>query len=157
MHWMKTVGVLKENVSREQAQADINRVMLDMGRAYPEQEGGHTAKLMPLDEVVNQTNSGGKLSGPLGTLGFAVLALLGIACVNVAGLLLARSVKREREVALRAAVGASRLRLVRQMVSESLVLSAAGLAGGMLLSWALLKAMNVFLVNGMGRGADVHL
>jgi putative ABC transport system permease protein len=157
MHWLKTVGLIKEGVSREQAQADINRVMADMARAYPEQEGGHIAKLMPLDEVVNQTNSGGKLSGPLGTLALAVLALLGIACVNVAGLLLARSVKREREVALRAAVGANRARLVRQMVTESLVLCFAGLDGGILVSWALLKAMNIFLVNGMGRGADVHL
>jgi len=66
-------------------------------------------------------------------------------------------VKREREMALRAAVGANRMRLIRQMVSESLVLSVAGLAGGIVMSWLLLKALNVFLVNAMARGADVHL
>jgi putative ABC transport system permease protein len=157
MHWMKTVGLLKAGVSREQAQADVNRVMADLGRAYPEQEEGHKAELQPLKDAVNTLAKGGAAKGPLGTLGLAVLALLGIACVNVAGLLLARSVKREREVALRAAIGADRWRLIRQMVSESLVLCAIGLGGGVVLSWALLRAMNVFLVQSMARGAEVEL
>jgi len=83
--------------------------------------------------------------------------LLAIACVNVAGLLLARGVKREREIALRAAVGAGRMRLVRQMVTESLVLSVAGLAGGMVVSWLLLAAMQTFLVDALARGTDVQM
>ncbi len=158
MHWMKTVGLLKEDVTREQAEADMNRVMAALGRAYPAQEGGHTATLVPLDVQINRLRSNNqKATGPLGILALAVLALLGIACVNVAGLLLARGVKREREVALRAAVGANRMRLVRQMITESLVLCAAGLAGGVAMSWLLLKAMNVFLVDATQRGADAHL
>jgi predicted permease len=113
---------------------------------------------LPLDVAFTSLDSFGKhtLKGPLGTLGLAVLALLGIACVNIAGLLMARGVKREREVALRAAVGASRSRLVRQMLTESLVLCVCGLAGGMFVSWILLQTMNVFLVKAMS-GADVHL
>jgi predicted permease len=160
MHWMQTVGRLKEGVSNEQARTDLNRVMANLARAYPEQEGGHTvASLLPLDVAVNSLDRFGKrtLAGPLGTLALAVLALLAIACVNVAGLLMARGIKREREMALRSAVGASRARLMRQLVNESLVLCFAGLLGGILVGWVVLKAMNVFLVEAMSRGADIHL
>jgi predicted permease len=158
-HWMRTVGRMKAGVTLQQAQADITRVMANLGKAYPEQEGGHTATLIPLAAEVNGFGSDQvrPMSGPVRILALAVMALLGIACVNVAGLLLARGVKREREMALRAAVGAGRKRLIRQMVNESLVLAAAGLAGGLALSWGLLKAMNVFLVAAVARGADVHL
>ena len=149
---MRTVGLLKADVSRERAQADFSRVMTNLGRAYPDTDAGRTVSVLPLRAQVS-----GKVNGPLKTLGLAVLALLSIACVNVAGLLLARGVKREREIALRAAVGAGRMRLVRQMVTESLVLSVAGLVGGMLVSWTLLAAMRMFLVNAIARGTDVHM
>lgn len=160
MHWMQTVGRLKQGVSNEQARTDLNRVMTDLARAYPQQETGHSvALLLPLDTAVNSLDRFGKhtLAGPLGTLALAVLALLAIACVNVAGLLMARGIKREREMALRSAVGASRARLMRQLVNESLVLCFAGLLGGVLVGWTVLKAMDVFLVQAMSRGADIHL
>ncbi|MGA2848769.1 MAG: ABC transporter permease [Terracidiphilus sp.] len=160
MHWMRTVGKLKQGVSNEQARTDLNRVMADLARAYPEQETGHTvSRLLPLDVAANSLDRFGNrtIAGPLGTLAMAVLALLAIACVNVAGLLMARGVKREREMALRSAVGASRSRLMRQLVNESLVLCFAGLVGGVLVGWAVLKSMNVFLVQAMSRGADIHL
>ena len=157
MHWMPTVGLLKAGVSQAQAQADISRVMANLGTTYPAQEGGHTATLFPLADEINGFGSHANMKGPIRALILAVMALLGIACVNVAGLLLARGVSREREMALRAAVGANRRRLIRQMVNESLVLSFAGLAGGVVMSWLLLKGMNVFLVEAMARGADVHL
>jgi predicted permease len=158
-HWMRTVGRMKPGVTIEQAQADITRVMANLGKAFPDQEGGHTATLIPLAAEVNGFGSDQvrPMQGPVRILALAVIALLGIACVNVAGLLLARGVKREREMALRAAVGAGRKRLIRQMVNESLVLAAVGLAGGLALSWGLLKAMNVFLVAAVARGADVQL
>jgi predicted permease len=151
-HWMRVVGLLKAGVSREQAQADFARVLADIGRAYPDTDAGRTVSIVPLHAQVS-----GKADGPLKTLIFAVLALLAIACVNVAGLLLARGVKREREIALRAAVGAGRMRLVRQMLTESLMLSVAGLAGGMVVSWLLLAAMRTFLVDALARGTDVHM
>jgi predicted permease len=160
MHWMQTVGRIKQGVSNEQARTDLNRVMANLALAYPEQEAGHTvARLLPLDVAVNSLDRFGKrtLAGPLGTLALAVLALLAIACVNVAGLLMARGIKREREMALRSAVGASRARLMRQLVNESLVLCFAGLLGGVLVGWTVLKAMNMFLVQAMPRGADIHL
>lgn len=160
MHWMRTVGRVKHGVSNEQARTDLNRVMADLARAYPEQEAGHTvARLLPLAVAANSLDRFGKhtLAGPLGTLAMAVLALLAIACVNVAGLLMARGIKREREMALRSAVGASRLRLIRQLVNESLVLCFAGLLGGVLVGWVILNTMNVFLVQAMSRGADIHL
>jgi predicted permease len=157
MHWMRTVGRIKDGITIQAAQADINRVMANLAKTWPQQEEGHTATLVPLAAEVNGFASDGRMKGPMQTLSLAVLALLGIACVNVAGLLLARSVKREREIALRAAVGASRRRLIRQMINESLVLALAGLLGGVLMSWLLLKAMNIFLVEAIARGADVSL
>jgi putative ABC transport system permease protein len=151
-HWMRTVGLLKEGFTREQAQADFTAVLANAGRAYPDSDGGRRVDLLPL---ASQTSA--VADGPLKTLALAVLTLLAIACVNVAGLLLARGVKREREIALRAAVGADRARLVRQLITESLVLSMAGLSGGLLVSWVLLTAMQTFLIQAMARGADVHM
>jgi putative ABC transport system permease protein len=151
-HWMLTVGLLKAGVSIEQGQADFARVLGDIGRTYSDTDSGRTVNVVPLHEQVSAN-----ANAPLKTLTLAVLALLAIACVNVAGLLLARGVKREREIALRAAVGAGRMRLVRQMVTESLVLSVIGLAGGLLVSWVLLAAMRTFLVDAIARGADVHM
>ncbi len=151
-HWMSSVGLLKPGITRAQAQADFTRVLTDLGRQYPDTDAGRAVTIVPLQQQVV-----GTAHGPLLTLLFAVLALLAIACVNVAGLLLARGIKREREMALRAAVGAGRFRIIRQMITESLVLSAAGLIGGVLLSWALLTAIRVFLVDAIARGQDVTL
>ncbi len=151
-HWMRTVGLLKPGVSRQQAEADLSRVLNDLGRAYPDTDTGRTVHVLPLQESVT-----GEAAGPLHTLLLAVFALLAIACVNVAGLLLARGVKREREMALRAAVGAGRARLLRQVITEGLVLSTAGLALGIALSAVLLSTMRAFLITAVARGADIHL
>ena len=151
-HWLQTVGLVKEGVSPEQAEANFRQVMSNLAKSDPDTDAGRTVKLVPVHTAVS-----GTANSPLKTLAFAALALLGIACVNVAGLLLARGVKREREIALRAAVGAGRSRLVRQMVTESLVLSVAGLGLGVALAYLLLAAMRSFLVDAIARGADVSL
>jgi predicted permease len=151
-HWMESLGLLKTGVTPEQAQANFNAVFANLARAFPNTDSGRTVQVKMLKAVAS-----GKADGPLYTLGAAVLALLAIACVNVAGLLLARGVKREREMALRAAVGAGRARIVRQMLTESLVLSGAGLAIGIALAYLLLAAMKTFLVSALARGVDVHI
>jgi predicted permease len=130
----------------------MNNVLANLGRAYPDTDAGRKVRLLGLAESLE-----GATSGALWALSAAVMAVLLIGCVNVAGLLLARGVKREREMALRAAVGAGRSRLVRQILTESLLLAALGAAGGALLAGLLLAAMRTFLVHAMARGSEVHM
>jgi predicted permease len=151
-HWMRTVARIKDGFTREQAQADLSRVFANIGAAHAETDGGRTVNLESLSDNVL-----GKSSKPLWILVVAAMAVLAIGCVNIAGLLLVRGVKREREMAMRAAVGAGRMRLVRQVLTEGLVLALAGAAGGIALAWALLAIMRVFLTKALERGADVRL
>jgi putative ABC transport system permease protein len=151
-HWLRTVGRLKPGVTRQQAQADMNAVLENLARAYPDTDSGRRLQMVSLADSVN-----GQTNGALAALSLAVLALLLIGCVNVAGLLLARGVKREREMALRAAVGANRTRLVRQVLTESLLLAAMGAAGGIGLAALLLDAMRTFLVHALARGTEVRM
>ena len=151
-HWLQTVGCLRDGVSIEQAQSDLTHVFSDLGRAYPTTDEGRTAQVQPLAQKVVS-----KSKDPLWTLLGAVLAVLLIGCVNVAGLLLARAVKREREMAMRVAIGAGRARLVRQVLTEGLLLALLGAAGGVLLAWTLLNGMRAFLIKALARGADIHM
>ncbi len=151
-HWLETIGRLKPGVTVAQAQADINHVMANLGRAYPDSDAGRKVELI---NIAQETY--GDKEGSLWTLLGAVLAVLAIACVNLAGLLLARGVKREREMALRTAIGASRKRVVRQVLTENLVLACFGAVGGILIAWLLLTGMRTFLVAAVARGANAHL
>jgi predicted permease len=151
-HWMRTVARLKEGVSINQAQADLGQVLRNIGRAFPDSDGGRTVKLLPLADSVTAHSK-----GPLWTLLGAVLAVLAIGCVNIAGLLLARGVKREREMAMRVAVGAARARLLRQVLTEGVLLALLGAVGGALLASTMLSLMRTFLVRALSRGADIHM
>jgi predicted permease len=151
-HWMRTVARIKEGVTFEQAQADLQHVFADMGRAYPDTDKGRTVHLQLLAQSVV-----GHSKGPLWTLLGAVLAVLAIGCVNIAGLLLARGVKREREMAMRTAIGAGRARLIRQVLTEGVLLALLGSAGAVVLATVMLNAMRLFLIKALARGADIHM
>jgi predicted permease len=151
-HWMRTLARLKDGVSISQAQADLGQVLNNLGRAYPDSDGGRTVKLLPLSESVTAQSR-----GPLWTLLAAVLAVLAIGCVNIAGLLLARGVKRQREMAMRVAVGAARPRLLRQVLTEGILLALIGASGGVLLASTMLSLMRTFLIKALARGADIHM
>jgi len=151
-HWMRTVARLRDGVTIEQAQADLAHVFSDLGRAYPQTDEGRTVHLQPLPQSIV-----GKSKGPLWTLLAAVLAVLAIGCVNVAGLLLARGVKREREMAMRTAIGAGRSRLLGQLLTEGVLLALLGAATGALLASGLLDLMRLFLVKALARGADIQM
>jgi predicted permease len=150
-HWLQAVGRLKDGLAIGQAQADLTQVFGNLARAYPT-DAGRTVRLEPLADNVT-----GNTKGPLWTLLGAVLAVLAIGCVNIAGLLLARGVKREREMAMRAAIGAGRRRLLGQVLTEGLLLAVLGAGGGVLLAWSMLDLMRAFLIKALERGADIHM
>ncbi len=126
-HTIQTYGRLKQGVSLEQAQAEMNAVSTHMGQQYPEIRDWGIHLLSVFDTLV-----GPEVKTRLLLLFFAVVLVLLIACANIANLLLARSAARQNEIAIRAAIGASRAHLIRQLLLESLMLSLAGGTAGLL-------------------------
>lgn len=127
--YLQAVARLRPGVSIEEARAEMAVIAARLARAHPDTNARHGASVMRLrDEIPSQTRL--LLVALLGASGCVLL----IACTNLAGLLLARGLGRRRELAVRAALGAGRERLVRQLLTESLVLAAAGGAAGALLA-----------------------
>jgi predicted permease len=127
-HFLHAVGRLKPGVALHQAQAEMSAIAEGLNQAY-HQLGG--VRLVGLQE-----ETVGSVRGRLLVFWGAVLAVLMIACANVAGLLLARAVSRQQEIAIRSALGGSRARLIRQFLTESVLLALVGGGLGVLLALA---------------------
>ena len=132
--WVSIVGRLNPQTAIEQAESTLKTIASALEKEYPRENQGRTVALFPLNQSalgINQrrqfTLAGGVLMGVVG------IVLL-IACVNLANLLLAQAAKREKELTLRAALGAGRARLVRQLLTESTMLSLLGGAAGLLVA-----------------------
>ena len=132
-HWLRGVARLKSGVTLEQASADVRNVVREYERTFPDRGQGWTLTLQPLDEAFF-----GGMRQPLLLLQTAVGLVLLIACANLAALILARAVSRQRELAVRAALGQSRGSIVTQLMVESVLLSLGAGVVGAFTTWVAL-------------------
>jgi predicted permease len=127
--WLSVIGRLQAGVSTEQASAEMDAIAQRLEQQYPDANAGFGVRLVPLhEETVGKVST--FLLILLGAVGFVLL----IACANIANLLLARASSRQKEIAIRAALGASRRRLISQFLTESLLLAVMGGVVGLLVA-----------------------
>jgi putative ABC transport system permease protein len=152
--WFAGIGRLAPGVTREKAQAELDVIARRLAEQYPDANAGYM-KGMALESL--QENMIGETRKPLlillGAVGFVLL----IACVNVANLLLVRAAAREGEIVIRSALGAGRTRIVRQLLTESLVLALVGGAAGVALAWWATKALVKLAPRGIPRLEEIGL
>src|SRR6478672_2228933 len=126
--WIEGYAFLKPGVTRQQAQAELNSIAQRLEKDFPETNRGHEVQLFPLWKT--PFNGAGNMSPTLAITMAVVFLVLLIACANVSNLLLARSLLRRHEMTMRLALGAGRPRLIKQLVTEGLLLSIIAAAGG---------------------------
>jgi macrolide transport system ATP-binding/permease protein len=128
--WIEGFAILKPEVTREQAQEEMSAIVQQLEKTYPVVNRGRGIKLMPLWET--PFNNAGTFLPTLKIALAVVILVLLIACANVSNLLLVRSFARRQEMTIRLAIGAGRGRLLRQLITEGLILSAFAAVGGLL-------------------------
>jgi putative ABC transport system permease protein len=151
--YLQSIARLKPGVTLAQAQAHMDQIAAAIALANPGSRAARTFGVRPLrDHLV-----GASMQSWMMMLLASVAIVLLIACANVANLLLARASTREREIAVRAALGAGRWRLVRQFIVESLVLSAAGTMLGVILAWWVVQVLRGAMPEDVPRAATIAL
>jgi putative ABC transport system permease protein len=151
-HYLSGVGRLKPGVTMEAAQADLNAIAARAEQQFPQSNTGWDTTLQDLQEAAV-----GRIRPAMLTLSAAVGFVLLIACVNIANLLMSRSAARKREIAVRASLGAGRWRLIRQLLTESVLLAAVGAAAGLGLAWAGVRALVTVSPNILPRASEIAL
>ena len=151
-HFIRGIARLKDGVGVKQGRAELVSIASRLEQQHPRDntdQGVQVDRL--LESIVGE-------SRPLMLLlGGAVIVVLLVACANVANLLLARGTGRLREIALRAAIGADRGRLIRQLLTESAALSVLGAAGGLALAWAATRGLTVLAAAGIARADQIRI
>ncbi|HEV8167909.1 MAG TPA: ABC transporter permease, partial [Pyrinomonadaceae bacterium] len=144
-HWMNVIGRLKPGVSIAQASAEMSAIAARLNQAYPDNRANTTqAKVMP--EVEGRFEDDSAVFRSAGAIAMAIVGLiLLIACANVANLMLARAAARRKEIGIRLALGANRARLIRQLLTESMLLSVLGGGLGLLLAFWVTDLMQGFV------------
>ncbi len=151
-HYLTIYGRLKPGVTREQALGDVNRVALGIRKAFPKEAQDLSFQIVPMmQDLVGDYRT--RLYVLLGAVGFVLL----IACSNVANLLLARGASRVGEIAVRAALGAGRGRIFRQLFTEALVLAAVAAAAGLAIAQWGIRALVSASPPGVPRLEQTHL
>jgi putative ABC transport system permease protein len=151
-HYLGGIGRLREGTSLAAAQTDLNTIAARAEQQFPDSNSGWDTTLSSLQEAVV-----GRIRPALLTLTAAVGFVLLIACVNLANLLLSRSAARRREMGVRSSLGAGRARLIRQLLTESVLLAGLGAAAGLAIAWAGVRMLGTLSPSILPRASEIGL